>query len=93
VNFCAFPQLRNLRNKYIAVATHKACASLGHPGGNAVLANDLLQLAILFLELMQALHLRRHQTAVLLTPIVVRGLAHPSLATDLTDCCTFLPLP
>jgi hypothetical protein len=52
----------------------------------------LLQLAVLFLELTQSLHLRRHQATVLLAPIVVRGLADPGLATDLTDRCAFLAL-
>jgi hypothetical protein len=35
--------------------------------------------------------MRDHETAVLLSPIVVRGLAR--LATDLTDRCPFLALP
>src|SRR5262244_659148 len=56
-------------------------------------SHDLLQLAVLLLELTQSLHLRRHQPAVLLTPIVVGRLADPRLATDLTDCCAFLALP
>src|SRR5262249_2412498 len=53
---------------------------------------DLLQFAILFLELTQSLHLRRHETTVLLAPIVVRGLADPGFAADLTDRCAFLAL-
>src|SRR5262249_32578447 len=55
-------------------------------------SHDLLQLAVLFLELTQSLHLRWHQATVLLAPIVVRGLADPGLATDLTDRCAFLAL-
>jgi hypothetical protein len=44
------------------------------------------------LELTQSLHLRRHETTVLLAPIVVSGLADPGLAADLTHRCAFLAL-
>jgi hypothetical protein len=55
--------------------------------------HDLLQLAILFLELPQPLHLRRQQPAVLLAPIVVGRFADPGFAADLADRCPLLTLP
>src|SRR5690606_13440631 len=55
--------------------------------------HDPLQPAVLLLELPQPLHLRRHQTAVLRLPIVVRRLADPRLAADLLHRRAFLALP
>src|SRR5262249_26285986 len=66
---------------------------LQHLLGKRQVSYDLLKLAVLFLELTQSLHLLRHETAVLLAPIVVGRLADPRLAADLTDRCAFLALP
>lgn len=57
------------------------------------IGHDLLQLPVLFLELAQPLHLRRHQAGVLATPIVVSRLVEPGLATDLAHRRAFLCLP
>ena len=48
-------------------------------------ATILFSSLVLLLELAQPLHLRWHQTAVLLPPIVERRLADPRLAADLRD--------
>ena len=55
--------------------------------------HDLLQLAVLFLELAQPFHLRWRQASVLLASIVVGRLANPRLATDLAHRRVFLSLP
>jgi hypothetical protein len=45
----------------------------------------LLQLAVLILELTQTLHLRRHQTGVLLAPIVEGCFGNPDLAANFAN--------
>jgi hypothetical protein len=68
----------------------------GNPASRPTLSqigHDLLQLAVLLLELAQPLHLRWRQAGVLLAPIVIGRLADPRLAADLTDRCAFLSLP
>src|SRR5204862_4390858 len=54
--------------------------------------DDLLELAVLFLELTQSLHLGWCQTGVLLAPTVVGRLANPGLAANLADRCALLSL-
>src|SRR5262249_24712660 len=83
------PPVAAFRTAFIAFGGSRPAAS---PLSRDRFSLDLLQLAVLFLELTQSLHLRRHQAAVLLAPIVVRGLADSGLATDLTDGCAFLAL-
>src|SRR5262249_5138631 len=48
-------------------------------------SHDLLQLAVLLLELTQSLHLRRHQPAVLLAPIVIGRLVLERLSEERTS--------
>src|SRR5690606_19049668 len=54
---------------------------------------ELLQLSVLFLELLQFTQLRDTQAAVLLLPAVERGLGDLQLAADLSDRRTGLRLP
>jgi len=53
----------------------------------------LLQPLILLLELLQSLHLRRHQAATLLAPVLVRRLADAGFAADRVDRRPFFRLP
>src|SRR5579859_102041 len=49
------------------------------------ISHDLLELAVLLLQLLQPLHLRWHQPRILLPPRIERRLADPRLATHLTN--------
>src|SRR5579859_7085709 len=49
------------------------------------ISHDLLELAVLLLQLLQPLHLRWHQPSILLPPRIERRLADPRLATHLTN--------
>src|SRR5579859_122457 len=49
------------------------------------ISHDLLELAVLLLQLLQPLHLRWHQPRILLPPRIERRLADPRLATHLSD--------
>lgn len=58
---------------------------LQHRLVQAEIGHQPLELGILFLELAQPLHLRRHQTRVLVAPVVVGRLADPCLPAHLAD--------
>ena len=58
----------------------------------AQVGHDLLQFAVLFLELAQPFHLRWHQASVFLAPVIVGRRADPRLAADLAKSLC-LPQP
>ena len=56
-------------------------------------SNDPFEAAVLFFKLLQALHLRRHQTAVKLLPAIKCLLSNPCLPAKILNPSTFLGLP
>jgi hypothetical protein len=66
---------------------------LQHRLVQAEIGHQLLQLAVLLLELTKPLHLRRRQPAVLVPPVVERRLADPGLAAHLRYRRALLSLP